>query len=158
MYKIGDKVTCEYYDDDEVFEITHIRKITNYGKNGEIKSEYFEYDIESSENFEDSIPEESLEPYKEKKLVFIDGKEYELKIGLIVKYCEELDQLINEDGLTIEAYCYDDNGKCDFCSEFDIVSHQSEDKSKNYWTECCHKPCDKDKPDYGEFTFYIKNE
>ena len=158
MFNIGEKVTCEYFDDDEIFEIIRKRRVIDFADDGEtVESDEFRYDIDSENEFDEDVPESVLHSVKTRRR-FIDGKEYELKIGLIVKYYEELDQLISEDGFTIEASCYDNNGKCDFCSEFDIVSHQSEDKPKNYWKECCRKPSDKDKPDYGEFTFYIKNE
>jgi hypothetical protein len=178
MFNIGEKVTCEYFDDDEIFEIIKKRRVIDFADDGEtVESDEFRYDIDSDNEFDDDVPESVLHSVKDSN-IFIDGKEYELNIGLIVKYCEELDQLISEDGFTIEAYCYDENGKCDFCNEFDIVSTEKTKKKDSeiriepisvdvdgqgtikgifgYNKEC--ENCKKFKPGFDELTFFIKNE
>jgi hypothetical protein len=132
MYNVGDRVTCEYFDDDEVFEIVHKRRVLEFSDDGKtVESDEFRYDIESDNEFDDDVPESVLHGYENDSPRFIDRKEYELRLGLIVKYIEELDELVSDDGFSIEAMCYDKNLKCDFCSEFDIVSPQNDNRERN---------------------------
>ena len=155
MYKVGDKVTCEYFDDDEIFTITRIRRVQELSDDGwDVESDEFRYDIESDNEFDDDVPEHVLHDYEEDSPKFIDRKEYELRLGLIVKYIEELDELVSDDGFSIEAMCYDKNLKCDFCSEFDIVSPQNDNEKVNKENKknpigfgfgiCCDDDCIKD--------------
>jgi len=171
MYNVGDRVTCEYFDDDEVFEIVHKRRVLEFSDDGKtVESDEFRYDIVSDNEFDDDVPEKVLHGYEDDSPKFIDRKEYELRLGLIVKYIEELDELVSDDGFSIEAVCYDKNLKCDFCSEFDIVSSQSdkeEPKKENLKAVkpigigigvCCDCDC-KNKDEifdkFKDYTFYI---